>query len=343
MRALRVVGSAAAIAVVLVGCKPTTAARTTQPSTASSSVTLSTSAPTMAPSSPASIASPTIPPTPLTSAPDTAAPPTLDASASAQQLASEELTQLASLPIKGRAPMTGYSRAQFGPAWPTENGCDARNVTLRRDLTNPTLQGTCTVETGTLVSPYTGQSISFVRGPNSAVVQIDHVVALGDAWQTGAQTWSAAEREQFANDESELLAVDARSNEQKGDADAASWLPPNKAFRCQYVGIQVTVKVVYRLWVTQAEHDAIANILAGCGATVLTPPPLLTAAPTLTQTAAPPVVEPTVAPTTPSPATGYVTPGAFCSTAGATGYSKTGKPEVCKTTTTDSRLRWRAA
>jgi hypothetical protein len=174
-------------------------------------------------------------------------------------------TQLAALAIKGRAPMTGYARSNFGPAWPPEHGCDARNDVLRRDLAATTFKGSCTVMTGTLTSPYTSATIHFVRGPQSAAVQIDHVVALGDAWQTGAQSWSASERETFANDPAELLAVDGPSNEQKGDADAASWLPPNKSFRCRYVSIQVAVKAKYHLWVTKAEHDARARVLQSCG------------------------------------------------------------------------------
>jgi hypothetical protein len=172
---------------------------------------------------------------------------------------------LATLAVKGRAPMTGYSRSRFGPAWPANDGCDARNEVLRRDLTDVALRDNCVVASGTLVSPYSGTTIHFVRGPNSADVQIDHVVALGDAWQTGAQQWTAQRREAFANDPAELLAVDARSNEQKGDADAASWLPANKSFRCRYIATQVTVKAKYRLWVTKAEHDAMARVLSGCG------------------------------------------------------------------------------
>jgi hypothetical protein len=173
--------------------------------------------------------------------------------------------QLASLKIKGRAQMTGYSRAQFGPAWPNLHGCDSRNVVLRRDLTGTVLRaGGCVVLTGTLVSPYTKGLIHFVRGPQSAQAQIDHVIALGDAWQTGAQSWTAQKRETFANDPVELLAVDGPSNEAKGDSDAASWLPPNKAFRCAYAQIQVRVKAKYGLWVTQAEHDALAVQLARC-------------------------------------------------------------------------------
>jgi type IV secretory pathway VirB2 component (pilin) len=173
--------------------------------------------------------------------------------------------QLAGLKIKGRAPMTGYSRTKFGPAWPSLHGCDARNVVLHRDLTSTVLRtGGCVVLTGALLSPYTRGVIHFVRGPQSAQVQIDHVVALGDAWQTGAQSWTPTTRETFANDPLELLAVDGHSNEAKGDSDAASWLPPNKGFRCAYAGIQIRVKAKYALWVTQAEHDALANLIAQC-------------------------------------------------------------------------------
>ncbi|MGO7983428.1 HNH endonuclease family protein, partial [Rhizobium johnstonii] len=121
------------------------------------------------------------------------------------------------------------------------------------------LSGPCKVLTGELVSPYTGEVIRFVRGQTtSALVQIDHLVALSDAWQTGAQQLTQVQRESLANDPLNLLAVDGRSNEQKSDGDAATWLPAAKAFRCTYVARQVSVKAAYGLWVTAAEHDAIA-------------------------------------------------------------------------------------
>jgi hypothetical protein len=95
-------------------------------------------------------------------------------------------------------------------------------------------------------------------------VQIDHVVPLADAWQKGAQQWSPAKRIDFANDPLNLLAVDGPTNQAKSDGDAATWLPPNKAYRCAYVTRQVAVKARYGVWVTQAEHDAIARILSRC-------------------------------------------------------------------------------
>lgn len=178
--------------------------------------------------------------------------------------------------VKGRAPKTGYSRAQFGPAWTDDvtvagghNGCDTRNDILARDLTGITFKPRshdCAVLAGTLDDPYTGRTIAFHRGAGSSnAVQIDHVVALSDAWQTGAQQLSAARRQNLANDPLNLEAVDGPTNEQKGDGDAATWLPPRKAYRCTYVSRQVDVKSKYHLWVTPAEHDAIARVLADCG------------------------------------------------------------------------------
>lgn len=178
---------------------------------------------------------------------------------------------LAELEIKGRAPKTGYSRDQFGQRWADvdRNGCDQRNDILNRDLVDVTFRpGTrdCVVFSGTLeVDPFTGEQINFVRGETtSQAVQIDHVVALSDAWQKGAQQLSDEQRLYFANDHLNLLAVDGPANRSKGDGDAATWLPRNRMFRCEYVAIQVAVKSKYDLWITQAEHDAIAGILASC-------------------------------------------------------------------------------
>lgn len=180
---------------------------------------------------------------------------------------------LATLPVKGRAPKTGYSREEFGPAWADvdRNGCDTRNDILKRDLTATSYKaGThnCVVLTGTLADPYTAKEINFVRGTDtSAKVQIDHVVALNDAWQKGAQQLSVEQRTALANDPLNLLAADGPANQQKGASDAASWLPENKAFRCDYVARQISVKSTYKLWVTAGERDAMAAVLKDCTAT----------------------------------------------------------------------------
>ena len=167
--------------------------------------------------------------------------------------------------------MTGYSSVEaFWGMWGNQpNGCDTRNFVLTRDMTGVAMKAgsRCLVQTGTLADPYTGQTISFTRGSggnHDGGVQIDHVVARGNAWATGAFAWTPDQRTAFANDPLGLLAVDATANQKKGDGDAATWLPSNKAFRCQYVTIQVEVKAKYNLWMTQAEHDAIARILEAC-------------------------------------------------------------------------------
>lgn len=114
--------------------------------------------------------------------------------------------------------------------------------------------------------PYTGKTIAFTRGKDtSSSVQIDHVVALSDAWQKGAQQLDDTTRRNLANDPRNLLAADGQANQQKSDGDAATWLPANKSFRCVYVAKQVEVKAAYQLWVTQAEKEAIARVLSACG------------------------------------------------------------------------------
>ncbi len=178
---------------------------------------------------------------------------------------------LETLPIKGRAPKTNYSRDQFGGDWSTTLGCDTRNRILQRDLKDISYdEDNCKINSGILHDPYTNKQITFARGEStSSAVQIDHVVALSDAWQKGAQQLTYEERVELANDGLNLLAVDGPANMQKSDGDAATWLPPHKAFRCQYVSRQVSVKKKYELWVTQAEHDAMKNIIADCPKTKL--------------------------------------------------------------------------
>jgi hypothetical protein len=177
---------------------------------------------------------------------------------------------LETLAVKGRAPKTGYDRAQFGPAWSDvdRNGCDTRNDILNRDLTSIVYKpGTrdCVVFSGTLVDPYSGEQISFLRGVDtSSDVQIDHVVALSNAWQTGAFKLTYEKRLAFANDPVNLLAVKGRLNSQKGDGDAATWLPPRKEIRCAYVAQQIVVKAKYGLWVTAPEKAAMVGLLSKC-------------------------------------------------------------------------------
>ncbi|BBG03436.1 uncharacterized protein DUF1524 [Pseudonocardia autotrophica] len=177
---------------------------------------------------------------------------------------------LGTLEVKGRAPKTGYARTEFGRRWADidRDGCDQRNQVLSRDMDRETFKaGThdCVVLTGTLRDAYTGQTISFTRGQGTSErVQIDHVVALSDAWQKGAQQLDATAREHIGNDPLNLIAVDGPTNSRKGDGDAATWLPPDTGYRCAYVSRQVAVKAKYDLWVTAAERDAIARVLSSC-------------------------------------------------------------------------------
>jgi hypothetical protein len=182
---------------------------------------------------------------------------------------------LATLAVKGRAPKTGYARSEFGQTWADvdRNGCDTRNDILKRDLTEVLFKEktrNCVVLSGILVDRYSGETINFVRGNiTSMEVQIDHVVAMSNSWQTGAFKLTLAQRTALANDPMNLFAVKGRLNSQKGDGDAATWLPPLKKFRCAYVAQQIAVKAKYSLWVTAPEKDAMTRILNTCPNQVL--------------------------------------------------------------------------
>jgi hypothetical protein len=201
-------------------------------------------------------------------APDTAQTDVLSESVVGGELALDVLDKLE---VKGRAPKTGYKRSEFGSGWADILGCDMRNRMLREGMIEFKLADDgCIVLSGTLVDPYTGKTILFTRGTTTSDdVQIDHVVALSDAWQKGAQALSFEQRVQFANDPLNLLAVDGPANQEKGDGDAATWLPPDKSFRCRYVARQIAVKRQYNLWVTEAEKSAMKRILNGCESQVL--------------------------------------------------------------------------
>src|SRR5665811_2298995 len=239
--------------VLLSGCGPTSNPPATSTSNAQS-----------IPSSAQTAQTPSVPPS---SAAASAAPTTAPTSAKPKRpAAGTTLAEVARLTVKGRAPKTGYTRAQFGQAWfdTDRNGCDTRNDILRRDLASRQMQNACKVLAGTLApDPYTGTSIRFVYG-GASEVDIDHLVALSDAWQKGAASWSAGKRLALANDPLNLLAVDSSTNRSKGDGDAATWLPPYKAYRCTYVARQVAVKGKYGLWVTSVERDALVRVLTTC-------------------------------------------------------------------------------
>ena len=181
--------------------------------------------------------------------------------------------QLAALPVKGWDRQTDFSRYRFGEPWSDDvnvefghNGCNTRDDILRRDLTQLVVgPGTCYAQSGVLIDRYTGESIAFVRGPDSSeAIQIDHVISLSDAWYKGARDWDEQRRRDFANDPRNLLAVGAKANFDKAFRDANAWLPPNPAFRCEFVARQIAVKAAYRLWVSANEKRAMAAVLDHC-------------------------------------------------------------------------------
>ena len=248
------------------------------------------------------------------------------------------LAALKTVPVKGRAPNTGYSRDQFGTAWTDtdHNGCDQRNDVLHRDLTNETFKPKthdCIVLTGTLADPYTGKTIAF-RKQTATAVQIDHVVALQNAWVTGASKWTKEKRTALATDPLNLLAVDGPTNESKGSGDAATWLPPVKTFRCTYVARQVAVKVKYGAWMTSGEKKAIENVLSGC------PDQKLPQVKSVAVSAEPSATK--AGSSGSGSAAGSVSAGAFCSPAGAKGVTDAGTAMVCSSKNGDP-ARWRSA
>ncbi len=216
--------------------------------------------------------------------------------------------KLGALPVKGRAPKTGYDRALFGSPWSDDvtvegghNGCDTRNDILRRDLSGAGFQpgNSCVVLSGILNDPYTGQAVRYEHEPEAwSPIQIDHIVPLLDAWQKGAQGWDELTRRNFANDPINLQATTASVNQEKGSGDAATWLPSNKSYRCSYAARIVDVKTRYGLWITADEHETLAFLLNDCepgeGTNAL--PPVLTSGRATPSHSAPPTRAPRPSP-----------------------------------------------
>ncbi|WP_407661454.1 HNH endonuclease family protein [Frankia nepalensis] len=178
------------------------------------------------------------------------------------------LQVLDTLKVQDHYTRKDYERDEFGSSWKDvdHNGCDTRNDILHRDLHSITVRksDTCIVLTGELSDPYTNRIVRFDRGRNASGVQIDHVIPLADAWRTGAYAWTDEQREAFANDPENLLAVDGPTNTSKSDQNASEWLPPAAGYQCPYIARQVGLKSRYQLWVTQAEADAMRAVLNNC-------------------------------------------------------------------------------
>lgn len=185
-------------------------------------------------------------------------------------LAETALEVLDGIPVADRTEWDGYfDRAgSFGEGWADldGDGCNTRQETLADDLDEVRFhRDGCRVDRGVLDDPYSGERVEFTRGQGtSELVQIDHVVALYNAWRTGAQELGFDERVELANDPLNLQATVGWVNDDKGSQDASQWLPPNEAYHCTYVARQIAVKASYGLWVTPAEDDAMREVLATC-------------------------------------------------------------------------------
>ena len=240
---------------------------------------------------------------------------------------SDVLAELAKVKIAPEY-TTGYDRELF-PHWKDldGDGCDTRKEVLIRDSRTTAVVGSsCTVVSGTWYSPYDG-----VTWTEPSQLQIDHVVALSEAWKSGAYAWTTQQRTNYANDLTDsrtLLAVTGSVNQSKSDKDPTEWLPPLAAHRCTYLADWVLVKVRWSLTMDEAEHAAVRSALAGCGSTASASPAV-------------PAPAPVVSTATTTSATIFVTPGAFCSPFGATGISEKGVSYTCKPSETESRNRWR--
>ncbi|WP_067700357.1 HNH endonuclease family protein [Nocardia jejuensis] len=169
-----------------------------------------------------------------------------------------------------------YERDAFGPGWSGRggeaalaDGCTARETVMKRDLTETRLaeSNSCMVLSGTLNDPYAGERLSYDRFKASDI-EIDHVVALGDAWRSGASQWSAQQRQRFANDIGNLLAVQKQANQDKGSKTPDQW-KPREAFRCDYARRWVAVKARWDLTVQPTEKSALQDMLATCGPPVV--------------------------------------------------------------------------
>ena len=287
-----------------------------------------------APAGPTTSAAPT-----ATGTPTPSSVPTTDTTSGTALAATSRLS------VGGRGPKTGYTREEFGQTWfdTDRNGCDTRNDVLRRDLVERTMKNACKVLTGSLApDPYTGVTVRFVYG-GSSEVDVDHAVALSDAWQKGAAQWEPGKRLAFANDPLNLLVADASTNRAKGDGDTATWLPPAASYRCSYVARQVAVKTKYAVRVTPAERDAMVRVLSTCPARALPGPgaaPTVAALPrSRARTSASPQAGAPPAPPTPPE---VVHPGSFCAPQGATGVTEAGTAMACSTRAGDDRARWRS-
>jgi len=158
---------------------------------------------------------------------------------------------------------SGYDRALFQPqAWADldGDGCDTRAEVLIRDSRSlAEVQPGCSVARGDWLSIYDGYST-----PDPGELDIDHVVALAEAWRSGADGWPNERRLAFAQDEDNLIAVTAATNRSKSDRDPAVWQPPNRDSWCAFAQRWTSAKVRWGLTADPAEVNAVRVMLGTC-------------------------------------------------------------------------------
>jgi hypothetical protein len=271
------------------------------------------------------------------------------------------LSVLATIPQAKEQP-SGYKRSLF-KHWSDldRDGCSTREeVLIAESLTNAQVDAYgCKVIAGDWYSPYNNQRYS-----DPADVDIDHVVALKEAWDSGAHSWSASKRELFANDLSDdrsLIGVKDSENQSKSDKDPSNWIPKNSAYLCTYLANWVAVKARWGLNMDTSEWGRIKNLLrASCKTTTITPwgsakstgtasangtssAPVDTPAPVITTSPKSSVAQP---PAGESGALPTITPGSFCAPEGARGTFNA-KSYVCSKNNasgvpySNGRARWR--
>ena len=162
---------------------------------------------------------------------------------------------------------TGYKRTLF-KHWITisragQLGCDSRkSVIIDEAIVKPTVGKDCALTGGKWLSIYDNVEIT-----DAGKLDVDHMVPLAEAWDSGASSWTDLKRQQYANDMTDprhLIAVTGSSNRSKSDQDPADWVPTNKAYTCEYLVNWVSIKVRWNLSVDKKEKDFIASALKPC-------------------------------------------------------------------------------
>jgi len=236
--------------------------------------------------------------------------------------------------------LSGYNRSAF-KHWidADKNGCNTRaEVLIEEAIVKPKIGPKCKLTGGKWLSVYDGKTIS-----NASQLDVDHMVPLAEAWRSGAWKWTSAQRQAYANDlenPEALIAVTISTNRSKGDKDPSLWLPADN--KCTYVKNWISIKVKYSLTVDSLEAETLNSLLGSCGfANSNSPTPTPVPTPTVSNSSTPEAMPTPTQNTSPPTSAQLVTPGAFCAPAGATGVSKTGVAYTCKTSSTDTRNRWR--